>query len=560
MADGSLIFDTKVDESGFKRGVDDLNRQARGLGDQMDKTGKGGGLSFMELAKGTFVGQAAMQALSSAVGILKDHLGDAIARYDTLNNFPKVMQNLGISTEDSAAAMKKLSDGLQNVPTTLDSAASAVQRFTSNNGDVNKSTDYFLALNNAILAGGQSTEIQSSALEQLSQAYSKGRMDMMEWRSLQQAMPAQLNQIAQAMGMTADELGEGLRNGTVSMDDFMDTIVNLNKKGVGEFASFEKQAEGAVGGIGTSFANMKTAITRGMADSMASIDEALKKANLPTIGEMLQNIGKGISDVFKKVADALKGVDLSGFGSVFKDIGSIISSTFSVVGSLASFALPLLANAFKVISPYIHMVASAFKIVATVIKTLVSTIASILLPIVTIIGTTFAKIKDKISKPFNDAHDLVKKAMNKIKKIFPLKIGKIFSSLKLPHISVSGGKAPFGIAGKGSLPKFNIKWNDKAVNNPYMFSGATIFGAGETKDEVLYGRANLMRDIREASGGNTNMNVESVISGLIEALSRVSLINNLNVDGRNAATVMAPFLKPELNKIDARNNRKLGYV
>ena len=91
-------------------------------------------------------------------------------------------------------------------------------------------------MNNAVIAGGQSAELQGYAVEQLAQAYSKGKMEMEEWKSIQTAMPGQLNQIAKAMGMTADELGEGLRNGTISMDEFMDTMVRLNKEGVDGFA------------------------------------------------------------------------------------------------------------------------------------------------------------------------------------------------------------------------------------------------------------------------------------------------------------------------------------
>ena len=38
-----------------------------------------------------------------------------------------------------------------------------------------------------------SREIQSSALEQISQSYSKGKPDMIEWRSLLTAMPSGSN-------------------------------------------------------------------------------------------------------------------------------------------------------------------------------------------------------------------------------------------------------------------------------------------------------------------------------------------------------------------------------
>ena len=162
----------------------------------------------------------------------------------------------------------------------------------------------------------------------------------------------------------------------------------------------------------------------------------------------------------------------------------------------------------------------------------------------------------KITSPFTRARDGIKKAINKIKGFFPLRIGKIFSNLKIPKITVSGGKAPFGIAGKGSLPKFNVKWNDKAVNNPYMFSNATLFGAGETKDEILYGRTNLMRDIREASGSKINYSLLAEI--MVTAFKGVTIVTE--VDGREIARTTATHLKKELNAIDSRNNRKLGYI
>ena len=118
------------------------------------------------------------------------------------------MNNLGISSKAANASLKTLNDGIQGLPTTLNAATQGVTRFVSKNGDIKKSTEYFLAMNNAVIAGGQSAELQGYAVEQLAQAYSKGKMEMEEWKSIQTAMPGQLNQIAKAMGMTADELGE----------------------------------------------------------------------------------------------------------------------------------------------------------------------------------------------------------------------------------------------------------------------------------------------------------------------------------------------------------------
>lgn len=227
-------------------------------------------------------------------------LDSAISRVDTLNNYTKVMSNLGVNGNDATVSIKKLSDALIGLPTTLDSAVLSVQRFTSANGNVKASTEMFLALNNAILAGGASTQIQATALEQLSQSYAKGKPDMVEWRSALTAMPAQLNQVAKAMGyIDSTALGEALTNGKVSMNDFMTTVVKLNKQGVAGFNSFEEQARNATGGISTSITNVKTAMTRGMADIMNAIGQS-------NIAGFFQNIAKVINNTVPYITAFVK--------------------------------------------------------------------------------------------------------------------------------------------------------------------------------------------------------------------------------------------------------------
>ena len=122
-------------------------------------------------------------------------------------------------------------------------------------------------------------------------------------------------------------------------------------------------------------------------------------------------------------------------------------------------------------------------------------------------------IKSAITGPIESAKDTISGILDSIKGFFPLSIGRIFSDLKLPHISVSGGEAPFGIAGKGTPPSFSVSWYDKAMRNPYMFTDATLFGAGETGDEILYGRQALMEDIREAVGSGTVINNYFTVNG-----------------------------------------------
>lgn len=327
---GSITYQTKLDTSGFQKGVNEIEGKT-----------KTGGASV----KNIIAGLGITKLISTAMNTIKNSMDGAISRLDTMNNFPKVMSNLGISAKESQSAINKLSEGLQGIPTSLDAGALAVQRFTSKNNDVQKSVDIFLAVNDAILAGGASTEIQASALEQLSQSYAKGKMDMMEWRSIQTAMPAQLKQVASAMGLTTDQLGEMLRTGDNTeqvFDEFINTIIKMDKTGVKGFKSLKEQARNATGGINTSITNMKTAITRGVANMIQEFDKVLKKKGLGGISEIISQIGKQAENLFKEVSKYIpKVVDLvTKLLSVMNKLKPVIAG---VVASFIAYKVALIA-------------------------------------------------------------------------------------------------------------------------------------------------------------------------------------------------------------------------
>ena len=139
-------------------------------------------------------------------------------------------------------------------------------------------------------------------------------------------------------------------------------------------------------------------------------------------------------------------------------------------------------------------------------------------------------IKSAMLTPINAARDRIRRIINTIKGFFPLRIGNIFSNLRLPHIHVSGGKAPFGIGGKGSLPKFSVDWYAKAMKNGMILNGPTIFGAssesllagGEAGSETVVGTESLMNMIRSAVSGVGNDVANAVLTANRIALSGAS--------------------------------------
>lgn len=325
-ADGKVVIDAILNRNNFEKGLDKMKSSTQKAGSTI---------------KNIVVGLGITKLIGSAMNTITGSIDGAISRLDTLNQFPKVMSNLGIGAEDAQKSIDKMSDKLSGLPTTLDEGARAVQRFTSKNGDVAKSTDLFLALNNAILAGGASSEIQSSALEQLSQAYAKGKPDMMEWRTAMTAMPAQLKQVAMAMGyVDADALGEALRNGSVSMDEFMDTITKLNTEGVNGFQSFEEQAKNSTGGIATSITVAKTQVVKGVTDIIEALNTKLADTGIGGLGDIIGNSGKLAKQGLDVLAQIIRGdLSISGFMKMGTDaITGFIDGFISQLPALIDFA------------------------------------------------------------------------------------------------------------------------------------------------------------------------------------------------------------------------------
>lgn len=346
---GKLTYKTELDTSGVQKAGSTIKSIIAGLG--------------------------ITKMISMAMSEITNSIDGAIARYDTLNNFSKVMSNLGIASEEADKSIKKMSDKLSGLPTTLDQGARAVQRFTSKNGDVEKSTDLFLALNNAILAGGASSEIQASALEQLSQSYAKGKPDMMEWRTAMMAMPAQLKQVAKAMGyVNADELGESLRNGTVSMDEFMDAIIKLNDEGIDGLNNFREQAKAGTQGIATSITNMKTQIVKGVTDIITALNKSFEKTRFGSLANFIAKAGDKIKLGLNEIAKLISGeITADEFG---KSASSMINKFIQTINN----ELPNVVNkGADVISNFIigfsqnipNVIVSATNLVITLANTIV---------------------------------------------------------------------------------------------------------------------------------------------------------------------------------------------
>ena len=409
---GSIIWKLDIDDKLFNSKLRQAKTNAGILGDDLDGSSKKGSGGLLKMAGVMGVVAGAAQALvTKGIDAISNSVSGAVSRLDTLNNFPKVMGNLGIGASDAQSQIKRMSDSLTGLPTTLDTAALAVQRLTSSNGDITKSTDIFLALNNAVLAGGAPMEMQTQATEQFAQAFAKGRPDMMEWRSMLSAMPAQLNQVATAMGLpSVDALGEKLRTGEISMQQFSDKLIELNSNGPGGLPGFAEQAKNATGGIGTSMEVLKTSITRGLTGILDSIGTSNITGLIGGLGKsfetMLKSFGEGagpgLAIFFQELTKAIQVLSpyLSQIANIFGQVlGSILSALAPLLPPLAeiigiiglAFAelvqaiAPVITQIINALVPYIPQIVNYFKQWFEAIKPIFPVLGELLLSLVPLI-------------------------------------------------------------------------------------------------------------------------------------------------------------------------------
>lgn len=84
-----------------------------------------------------------------AFSVVKDSIGGAIDRFDTLNKYPVVMDALGYSARDVAKSSKIMQKGIDGLPTSLDGITKIGQELGMLTGSATKGAKSALALNDA---------------------------------------------------------------------------------------------------------------------------------------------------------------------------------------------------------------------------------------------------------------------------------------------------------------------------------------------------------------------------------------------------------------------------
>src|SRR5690625_5051014 len=315
MSDGHIRISIEVDGKEVNVASKELDRleasgHKAGSGAKTAEDGLKGVNQESQKATGSikkFVAAVGLVAVAAvAFNTLRSSMDAAISRFDTLNKFPKVLQALGVSAEDSERAMERLSDGIDGLPTKLDEIASTAQRMYTSFNDMDKATDSAIALNNALLGSGSSAADAARGTQQYIKFLQTGKMEMDSWNTLQETMDIGLIKIAEAFGYAGktakQDLYDALKEGVITADEFNDKLIEVGT-GTGIMADLAR--ENSLG-IATSLGNLRNAAARGLADIIASFNRLSKELTGKDIAQNIDSLKRIVNQSFKAIGRAIE--------------------------------------------------------------------------------------------------------------------------------------------------------------------------------------------------------------------------------------------------------------
>ena len=307
-----------LDETGFTAGLNNAVKKLGEFDGGVQNTSKKSGRSLSNIWTsfvGNFVASGATKIISSGIAKITGSVDGAIKRFDTINNSGRVFENMGFGVKEVNRATDALKKSIDGLPTPLDSAYQGMTALAATYNDIEKGQQIFSALNNAILGFGGDTAMVDNAIMQLSQLPMDGPLDAQTWNSLRNSgLTPVLTAMAKDSKMSVSEMKTAFGEGELTVQDFTDHLIKMNKDGGGNLKSLEKIAKDSTSGIGTGISNMRTAITRGVTKVIESVNEILA-TNGTNIAEIIANTGasfeKGLTwlaNNLPSIIDNIKGV------------------------------------------------------------------------------------------------------------------------------------------------------------------------------------------------------------------------------------------------------------
>ena len=474
-----------------------LEKQSEEFGSVFGQQISAAGAAMQELGgKIEDAGKAFAPVSGAAAGVLGTLGGLAYKSVTAADDLNTLAKQTGLSTD----ALQKMQYASDLVDVSVEDITGAVGKMKKS---MSGSPDAFEALGVSVTnADGSMRDAESvfyDTLEALSQIENETERDQAAYEVFGKSAD-QLAGIVDDGGAALKAYGDEAENlGLIMSGDTLDSLNEVND----EIDRGKAQLSGAATQLGATVAEVLLPLVEPLTEGIKKITEFIQGLSPETVGLVMK-----IMAVVAVIAPLLMGI-----GSVISTIGTIMTIIPALVSAIGLILSPV-GLVIAAIAAAVAIGVALYKNWDTIkekageikdflveawdnIKTSVSDKIDEISNKVT---EKFSAIKNKIEEKINAARDAVSLAIDKIKGFFDFEWS--LPKIKLPHFSITG---EFSL-NPPEIPHFSVDWYGKAMENPILLQGATIFGAmngkglggGEAGKEVL-----LNWDKMKAEMGNT---------------------------------------------------------
>ena len=299
--DGSLKFDTEINESGFNSGVSKLGGIAK---------------------KGAGVAVAAVGAVTAArgAGVV------AGVKYNaSIESYQTSFEVMTGSAEKAAEVIDRLKKVGASTPFELPDLADTTQLLMNYGFSADEAMDKMMMLGDISQGSAEKMSRIATAYGQMSSA---GKVSLEDVKQMIEAGFNPLQEISESTGESMSSLYDRISKGTISVDEITASMQRATSEGGKYFQSMEKQSQTFSGLIST----LKDNAQQLLGEVVKPISDGLTESLLPAAISAIEQLTKGFEEIGVSGMIQAAGNIVSGlFTGIMENAPALISTGFELL-------------------------------------------------------------------------------------------------------------------------------------------------------------------------------------------------------------------------------------
>ena len=358
--DGSLKFDTEIDESGFNDGVSKIGGIAK---------------------KGSGVAVAAVSAVTAALGA---GVVAGVKYNASIESYQTSFEVMTGSAEKAAEVIDQLKKVGAETPFELPELADTTQLLMNYGFTADEALDKMMMLGDISQGSADKMSRIAMAYGQMSSA---GKVSLEDVKQMIEAGFNPLQEISESTGESMESLYDRISKGTISVDEITASMERATSEGGKYFQSMEKQSQTFSGLISTLKDNAQQLLGEVVKPISDGLTETLLPAAISTIEQLTQGFEEnGVAGMIQAAGNIVNGL----FTGIMENAPLLISTGMELLNQfllgIATGVPALITKGFEIVTQLVlgilqnlpQLITQGAAVVTNFVNGLLSSLPSVL--------------------------------------------------------------------------------------------------------------------------------------------------------------------------------------